>query len=184
MLLTASSSTATPVNIPSPGAAQRTDPAKSDVSAPVNTSLMNQRRLPVGRQSDLRFFRHNAPAHQDVGLAVFRGFPLRQCLLTLNHDREIISRYAIKRPQSFFTTTSFYLSFLAEGLHQPVAGSTSRVRPPQQARHSLKVTESVEILQLELFSILLAAKSNKYSLPEGGCVIVPSTPTLVEPQFW
>ena len=40
MRLPASSSTATPVNIPSPGAVQRTDPTKSDVSAPVNTSLI------------------------------------------------------------------------------------------------------------------------------------------------
>ena len=39
--LTASSSTATPVNIPSPGAAQRTDPTKSDVSATGNASLIN-----------------------------------------------------------------------------------------------------------------------------------------------
>ena len=30
------------MNIPSLGAVQRTDPAKSDVSAPVNTSLINQ----------------------------------------------------------------------------------------------------------------------------------------------
>ena len=33
MRLAASSSTANPVNIPSPGAVQRTDPTKSDVSA-------------------------------------------------------------------------------------------------------------------------------------------------------
>ena len=49
MRLTASSSTATPANIPSPGAVQRTDPAKSDVSAPVNASLINQDDCPVGR---------------------------------------------------------------------------------------------------------------------------------------
>ena len=53
MRLSTSSSTATPVNIPSPGAVQRTDPTKSDVSAPVNTSSMNQDDCPVAARGRL-----------------------------------------------------------------------------------------------------------------------------------
>ena len=49
MRLPASSSTATPVN--RPGAAQRTDPAKSDVSVRVNTSSMNRASCPLGASS-------------------------------------------------------------------------------------------------------------------------------------
>ena len=63
MRLTASSSTATPVNIPSSGAAQRTDPAKSDVSAPVNHLVDEPGRLPVGFQGDTRIVEHGAPLH-------------------------------------------------------------------------------------------------------------------------
>ena len=46
-VLPALSSTATPVNIPSPGAVQRTDPTKSDVSVPVNNSSMYRACCPL-----------------------------------------------------------------------------------------------------------------------------------------
>ena len=45
--LPASSSTATPVNIPSPGAVQRTDPTKSDVSVRGNNSSMYRASCPL-----------------------------------------------------------------------------------------------------------------------------------------
>ena len=64
--LPASSSTATPVNIPSPsaGAVQRTEPTKSDVSVKVNISSMYRASCPIGFQINFHLFERNAPAHQ------------------------------------------------------------------------------------------------------------------------
>ena len=60
--LPASSSTATPVN--GPGAVQRTNPTKSDVSVAGEHLLDEPGVLPVGLQRDLHLFEHGALFHQ------------------------------------------------------------------------------------------------------------------------
>ena len=61
--LAASSSNAIPVNRPSPGAVQRTDPTESDVSAPVNTSPMNQDDCPLAARGILTSSSTTPPLH-------------------------------------------------------------------------------------------------------------------------
>ena len=62
--LPGSISRATALNSPSPTASQRTDPAKSDVSAAGNAWSMSQGRLPVGLQRDARGVEQHALPHQ------------------------------------------------------------------------------------------------------------------------
>ena len=52
------------MNIPSPGAVQRTDPTKSEVSVPVNNSSMYRASCPLALQRNLRLFEHDAVFHQ------------------------------------------------------------------------------------------------------------------------
>ena len=64
MRLSASISRANPVNLPSFGAVQRTDPSKSEVTALANNSWMNRGRLTVAGQGNFLLFQYPAVPHQ------------------------------------------------------------------------------------------------------------------------